>query len=87
MLLERTLSRASKDQRISALGAFMWQCLRNPFRIGAVAPSSRALAMAMAGQVLRRHSGTIVEFGPGTGAITAALLDLGIARERLYLVE
>jgi phosphatidylethanolamine/phosphatidyl-N-methylethanolamine N-methyltransferase len=87
MPLERTLSRAPKDQRISALGAFMWQCLRNPFRTGAVVPSSRALAMAMARQVLRRNSGTIVEFGPGTGAITAALLDLGIARDRLYLVE
>jgi len=43
--------------------------------------------MAMARQVLPYERGTIVQLGPGTGAITAALLDLGISRDRLYLVE
>lgn len=73
--------------RTSLVRAFLWRCVSDPWQTGAILPSSRSLALEMARQVLTYERGTIVELGPGTGAITAALLDLGIPENRLYLVE
>lgn len=86
-MFEKTPSYAPNHPSTSFLLSFLSRCFRDPWRTGAVAPSSRALAVAMARQVLPYESGTIIELGPGTGAITAALLDFGIAPDRLYLVE
>jgi phosphatidylethanolamine/phosphatidyl-N-methylethanolamine N-methyltransferase len=61
--------------------------LRNPLRIGAVAPSSRDLAEAMARLVPMPLQGPVIELGGGTGPITTALLDVGIPPDRLYVVE
>lgn len=58
-----------------------------PLRTGAQAPSGRALAREMAASVDLSVPGPIVELGPGTGPVTAALLERGIAPERLFLVE
>jgi len=44
--------------------------------IGAVAPSSRYLTQAMLGPLPLRKARVVVEVGPGTGAMTHALLDL-----------
>lgn len=60
--------------------------LRAPFRIGAVAPSSRQLARAMAAQVDLSRPGPVVELGGGTGAITRALLER-VDTDRLYSLE
>jgi phospholipid N-methyltransferase len=48
--------------------------LRNPRTVGALAPSSRALARAMVAD-LPPHSPVVVELGPGTGAFTGAIVD------------
>ncbi|RSN42528.1 class I SAM-dependent methyltransferase [Actinomadura sp. WAC 06369] len=45
--------------------------VRNPVRTGAVAPSGRRLADVLAGAV--PAGGTVVELGPGTGAVTARI--------------
>lgn len=66
---------------------FLKRWVRGPLRMGAVAPSGPALARLMAHQVDATGSGPVVELGPGTGSITAALLEAGIAPERLILVE
>jgi phosphatidylethanolamine/phosphatidyl-N-methylethanolamine N-methyltransferase len=66
---------------------FLKQWVRGPFRMGALAPSGPALARLMAHQVDPKGPGTVVELGPGTGSITAALLEAGVAPERLILVE
>ena len=55
--------------------------------MGAVAPSGKALGRLMAAQVDPDRLGHVVELGPGTGAITRALLSAGIAPKRLVLVE
>lgn len=60
--------------------------LRSPFKIGAVAPSSRYLAREMAAQADLSRPGPIVELGGGTGAITKALL-ARVNHERLFTVE
>ena len=55
--------------------------------MGAVMPSSRLLARTMADYVDPHHTGPVIELGPGTGAITNALIQRGIDPARLVLVE
>ena len=52
---------------------FLRQFLRSPRTIGAVAPSSRALARVMLAPIDFASARTIVEFGPGTGAFTGEI--------------
>jgi len=66
---------------------FFATLLKNPRLTGAVAPSGPFLARAMARAVGAARDGWIVELGPGTGPVTKALIDHGVARERLVLVE
>lgn len=67
--------------------AFAACWLRAPTRVGAVTPSGAALAKAMAAQVDPQRPGHVVELGGGTGAVTAALLEHGVARAKLVVVE
>ena len=55
--------------------------------MGAVMPSGRLLARTMASYVDNNSTGPVIELGPGTGAITKALVDRGIDEKRLVLVE
>jgi phosphatidylethanolamine/phosphatidyl-N-methylethanolamine N-methyltransferase len=58
-----------------------------PALTGALSPSGRALARVMAGYVDPAAAGTVLELGPGTGPVTAALLARGVAPQRLRLIE
>ena len=55
--------------------------------MGAVMPSGRLLARTMAHYVDTQADGPVVELGPGTGAITSALIDRGVDAKRLVLIE
>ena len=55
--------------------------------MGAVMPSGRLLARTMAQYVNIDSDGPVVELGPGTGAITSALIEHGVDQKRLVLVE
>ena len=55
--------------------------------MGAVMPSGRLLARTMAQYVDADAEGPVVELGPGTGAITSALIDRGVDPKRLVLLE
>lgn len=55
--------------------------------MGAVMPSSKVLARAMAKFVDIDAPGPVIELGPGTGAITNALIERGVDPARLVLVE
>ena len=68
------------------LALFRRRLLQNPRQISAIAPSSRQLARAMA-EGLGPHTGRVVEFGPGTGRLTQAILDAGVAPSHLALFE
>lgn len=59
----------------------------NPLKTGAVAPSSQELSRLMAAHVELERPGVIVELGPGTGAVTQALVERGVPEERLVLIE
>ena len=50
------------------------QFLRKPLTTGAVCPSSRELSRTMTRCIHIEEARTIVELGPGTGAITGAIL-------------
>jgi phosphatidylethanolamine/phosphatidyl-N-methylethanolamine N-methyltransferase len=66
---------------------FLARLAANPQRVGAIAPSSAVLARAMAAEVDPTLPGSVLELGPGTGAITQALIDRGFAPERIVAVE
>jgi len=66
---------------------FIRSWIEKPLSIGAVTPSGRVLARAMAGYVDPGASGPVIELGPGTGPVTEALVAQGIAPSRLVLVE
>jgi phosphatidylethanolamine/phosphatidyl-N-methylethanolamine N-methyltransferase len=66
---------------------FLKSLFAQPRLTGAVAPSGRALARAMAAAAGPPADGLIVELGPGTGPVTCSLIDAGVPRERLVLIE
>ena len=66
---------------------FLRALIARPKNIGAVAPSSRALGRAIARQLDTDSHGPVLELGPGTGVITAEILNHGIAPERLTVIE
>ena len=79
--------RASKKPRLDDEVRFLRSWIEKPLHMGAVMPSGRLLARTMAHYVDVESDGPVVELGPGTGAITAALLERGIDQKRLVLVE
>jgi len=66
---------------------FLRALIARPKNVGAIAPSSPALARAIAQQIDPGRPGPVLELGPGTGVITQALLERGIAAERLTAIE
>lgn len=58
------------------LTTFAMQAVADFRTVGAIAPSSRYLAHAMLGPLPLETARVVVEVGPGTGAMTYALLDL-----------
>lgn len=65
-----------------------WRSLvTRPRAIGAIAPSSPALARKIAAQIHPGVPGTVLELGPGTGVVTDALIARGIGVEHLIAIE
>jgi phosphatidylethanolamine/phosphatidyl-N-methylethanolamine N-methyltransferase len=79
--------REKKNLRLDDEVRFIRSWLEKPLAIGAVTPSGRILAKAMARYVEPGIPGPVVELGPGTGPVTEALIEQGVAEERLVLVE
>ncbi len=52
---------------------FLGKFLRSPGKVGSVTPSSRYLAKAMTERLDLKPGDLVVEYGPGTGPMTAAL--------------
>ena len=66
---------------------FLWEYLKHPRAVGALAPSSRRLAETMMEPLDFRRAEVIVEYGPGTGAFTELLLARKRPETRLILIE
>ncbi|MGC2775376.1 MAG: rRNA adenine N-6-methyltransferase family protein [Bradyrhizobium sp.] len=83
-----TSVRASKKPlRLDDEVRFLRSWIEKPLHMGAVMPSGRLLARTMAQYVDPHGTGPVVELGPGTGAITNALVEHGVDQKRLVLVE
>jgi phosphatidylethanolamine/phosphatidyl-N-methylethanolamine N-methyltransferase len=78
---------SAKGKGLQDAARFLRSWVERPLQIGAVHPSGRALARTMASYVDPARRGPVIEIGPGTGPVTAALLRRGVAPERLVLVE
>ena len=76
-----------KSLRLDDEVKFIRSWIEKPISIGAVMPSSRVLARAMARYVDPESNGPVIELGPGTGPVTQALVRQGIDPARLVLVE
>ena len=66
---------------------FACNFLANPRRVGSVIPSSRRLIQRLLGQTDWRHVKVAVEYGPGTGCVTRALLARLGPDARLFAFE
>lgn len=71
-----------KDQRL-----FLSSFMKNPFKIGAVVPSSKTLAREFAAEIDIHRKGYVIELGGGTGIVTHALLEMGLEPSRLVIIE
>jgi phosphatidylethanolamine/phosphatidyl-N-methylethanolamine N-methyltransferase len=67
-------------------GDFLRGLISNPKAVSAPTPSSPALANVIAAQLDFGRPGLVIELGPGTGAVTAALLRRVPAR-RILAIE
>jgi phosphatidylethanolamine/phosphatidyl-N-methylethanolamine N-methyltransferase len=76
-----------KPPRLDDEVRFLRSWIEKPLHMGAVMPSGRVLARTMAQYVDIDSSEPVVELGPGTGAITSALIEHGVDQKRLVLVE
>ena len=66
--------------------SFFRAWLEDPRRVGAIAPSSSALAEAITAD-LTPASEPVIELGPGTGVITRSIIARGVREGRLALIE
>jgi phosphatidylethanolamine/phosphatidyl-N-methylethanolamine N-methyltransferase len=87
MPLQSTARALKKPLRLDDEVRFLRSWIEKPLHVGAVMPSGRLLARTMAQYVDLHSTGAVVELGPGTGAITSALIERGIDQKRLVLVE
>ncbi len=90
----RAVHRRNRPQQTSFLRAleldvvehleFLQAFIREPASVGALSPSSRALALAMIEGFDLKNAGSIVELGAGTGAFTGPILER-IGRNTTFL--
>jgi phosphatidylethanolamine/phosphatidyl-N-methylethanolamine N-methyltransferase len=87
MPLQSSARALKKPLRLDDEVRFIRSWMEKPLHMGAVMPSGRVLARTMAQYVDIDSTGPVVELGPGTGAITNALIEHGVDQKRLVLVE
>jgi phospholipid N-methyltransferase len=73
-------------QRLRGAFGFATQLFLHPRAVGAICPSGQPLARTMAA-LIPEAPGLVVECGAGTGVVTQAILDQGIDRKRLIVIE
>jgi phosphatidylethanolamine/phosphatidyl-N-methylethanolamine N-methyltransferase len=87
MPLQSSVRTLKKPLRLDDEVRFLRSWIEKPLHMGAVMPSGRVLARTMAQYVDIHAEGPVIELGPGTGAITSALIEHGVDQKRLVLVE
>lgn len=73
-------------RNITGVALFAREFVTHPAAMGAAWPSSKHLGLGIAAEV-PMDSNFVIELGAGTGVVTEALLERGIAPEKLCAVE
>jgi phosphatidylethanolamine/phosphatidyl-N-methylethanolamine N-methyltransferase len=79
--------RKTKASSLKETFLFIKRWVKHPVRLGAIAPSSPALANLVSTHVSVRKNHVVVEIGGGTGTVTRSLLKSGIPSDQLIVVE
>ncbi|WP_052046280.1 class I SAM-dependent methyltransferase [Candidatus Paracaedibacter symbiosus] len=66
---------------------FLQRLLKNPRALGAIAPSSKALARFICRHIDYNEGDYVIEVGAGTGRFTRAILQAGIPESQLIVLE
>lgn len=82
-----TIDRAAPRPPVASPGLFFRRWLANPLQMGSIVPSSPALCRRVVQHAACAPDELVLELGAGTGVISRALLDAGLAPRRLVLVE
>ncbi len=77
----------NRSERGADLARFFGTWIRHPIKMGAVAPSSPRYCATMVAAATTHIDGPILELGPGLGVVTRALLNAGVAPERITSIE
>lgn len=73
--------------KLNATSLFLQELVNCPRQVGAILPSSKQLAVAMARWLPADSDAYSLELGPGTGSVTEALLERGLPEDRLIAIE
>ena len=74
-------------QDVANNGLFFRRWLANPLQMGSIVPSSPALCRRLVAQTHAAPDQIVIELGAGTGVISRALIEHGLAPARLFVVE
>lgn len=66
---------------------FLLEYIKNPRKVGAIAPSSKYLAYEMINTINFQDTNCIVEYGPGTGVFTEKILARAKETTKIILIE
>ena len=66
---------------------FLAQWVRRPAAVGAILPSGKSLAHAMARQIDFGRPGLVLDLGGGTGTITKACIEIGVDPRSIVVLE
>ncbi len=73
--------------KLSATSLFLQELVNRPRQVGAILPSSKNLAKAMARWLPVDPHAHALELGPGTGVVTEALFERGLREDQLIAIE
>jgi phospholipid N-methyltransferase len=65
---------------------FLRAWIADPWRVAAIAPSGQTLARLITSEI-KPSDGPVIELGPGTGVLTKAILQRGVAEVDMLLIE
>ena len=90
--MQDALTRSGSPARTGGKGVanaalFLRRWAANPLQMGSIVPSSGALCRRVVRQTQWQGDEVVLELGAGTGVISRALLDAGLPREKLIVVE
>ena len=74
-------------QDIANAGLFFRRWMANPLQMGSIVPSSPALCRRLVAHTRAAPDQIVVELGAGTGVVSRALIESGLAPERLHVIE